>query len=263
MDPILYIEVGGVVWQVFPDGTWLVLPPSQPKVDGVQSIEITNESIEARPLTEQQIREVEQQLDQVVIQLVNNAQAPASFDSSAQDESSNSASFVAYVRSTLEETLADAGYDTRPAEEELADQSEDSDSLDALLPSARLTVDILDGGDGYENQFEVPAVDIKGTAVDVRDGRTVEITITDVNDDTIVVTAITSNEGYEVNGLDISELAEGELSVEAVITDIYGSSINAFDSTIKDTLASIDVDFDGFGDEYYNQAEVSNGALVG
>ncbi|WP_198926538.1 hypothetical protein, partial [Vibrio cyclitrophicus] len=30
-----------------------------------------------------------------------------------------------------------------------------------------------------------------------------------------------------------------------------------------DTLADISVNFDGFGDEYYNSAEVSNGTLVG
>ncbi|MEZ9282278.1 hypothetical protein AB4082_21890, partial [Vibrio cyclitrophicus] len=35
------------------------------------------------------------------------------------------------------------------------------------------------------------------------------------------------------------------------------------DTIVKDTLADISVDFDGFGDEYYNTAEVNNGALVG
>ena len=44
MDPILYIEVGGVVWQVFPDGTWLQLPASQPKVEGVQVVSRLNPS---------------------------------------------------------------------------------------------------------------------------------------------------------------------------------------------------------------------------
>lgn len=45
MDPILYIEVGGVVWQVFPDGTWLQLPASQLKVEGVQVVTIEPQSL--------------------------------------------------------------------------------------------------------------------------------------------------------------------------------------------------------------------------
>ncbi|XNJ84021.1 Ig-like domain-containing protein [Vibrio cyclitrophicus] len=182
---------------------------------------------------------------------------------SANDQPSSSASFIAYVRSTLDETLAEAGFDTRPTEYEEEDTTSNDGNLDALLPSAELTVDILDGGDGYENQFEVPGVTIKGTAVDVRDGRTVAITITDVNGNTLTTTAITTNETYVVNGVDLTSLAEGDLQVDAIIADDFGNSITANDSTIKDTLATIDVDFDGFGDEFYNEFEVSNGALVG
>ncbi|UXA00540.1 RTX toxin [Vibrio splendidus] len=264
MDPILYIEVGGVVWQVFPDGTWLQLPATQSKVEGVQVVNIEPQNLqEAQPLTEPQIEAVEQQLEEVVSQLVNNIGSTPQQQNSANDQPSSSASFIAYVRSTLDETLADAGFDTRPTEYEEEDTTSNDGNLDALLPSAELTVDILDGGDGYENQFEVPGVTIKGTAVDVRDGRTVAITITDVNGNTLTTTAITTNETYVVNGVDLTSLAEGDLQVDAIIADDFGNSITANDSTIKDTLATIDVDFDGFGDEFYNKFEVNNGALVG
>lgn len=264
MDPILYIEVGGVVWQVFPDGTWLQLPASQPKVEGVQVVSIDPQSLEqAQPLTAIQIAAVEQQLEEVVTQLVNNIESAPQQQSSVYDQPSASASFIAYVRSTLDETLAKAGFDTRPTEYGEEDTTSNDGNLDALLPSAELTVDILDGGDGYENQFEVPGVTITGTAVDVRDGRTVVLTITDVNGNTVTTTAITNDEAYVVNGVDLASLAEGDLQVDAIIADDFGNSITAKDSTIKDTLATIDVDFDGFGDEFYNQFEVDNGALVG
>ncbi|MGO2319181.1 MAG: T1SS-143 repeat domain-containing protein [Vibrio toranzoniae] len=264
MDPILYIEVGGVVWQVFPDGTWLQLPASQPKVEGVQVVSIDPQSLEqAQPLTAIQIAAVEQQLEEVVTQLVNNIESAPQQQSSVYDQPSASASFIAYVRSTLDETLAKAGFDTRPTEYGEEDTTSNDGNLDALLPSAELTVDILDGGDGYENQFEVPGVTITGTAVDVRDGRTVVLTITDVNGNTVTTTAITNDEAYVVNGVDLASLAEGDLQVDAIIADDFGNSITAKDSTIKDTLATIDVDFDGFGDEFYNQFEISNGALVG
>ncbi|MEZ8640814.1 Ig-like domain-containing protein [Vibrio sp. NC2] len=264
MDPILYIEVGGVVWQVFPDGTWLQLPATQPKVEGVQVVSIEPQNLqEAQPLTEPQIAAVEQQLEKVVTELVNNIESAPQQPNSANDQPSSSASFIAYVRSTLDETLAEAGFDTRPTEYVDEDTTTNEGNLDILLPSALLTVDILDGGDGYENQFEVPGVTITGTAVDVRDGRTVVLTITDVNGTTVTTTAITSDETYVVNGVDLSSLEEGDLQVDAVVADDFGNSITANDSTIKDTLANIEVDFDGFGDEFYNKFEVENGALVG
>lgn len=264
MDPILYIEVGGVIWQVFPDGTWLPLPAAQAKVDGVQVVSIEPQSLDqSQPLTEPQIEAVEQQLEKVVTQLVNNIESSPEQPSALNDQPSASASFIAYVRSTLDETLAEAGFDTRPTEYFEDDTTSNGSNLDILFPSAALTVDILDGGDGYENQFEVPSVTIMGTAVDVRDGRTVILTITDINGNTVTTTATTSDETYVVNGVDLSSLAEGDLKVDAVIADEFGNSIAANDSTIKDTLATIDVDFDGFGDNFYNQFEIANGALVG
>ncbi|MFA0510896.1 MULTISPECIES: Ig-like domain-containing protein [unclassified Vibrio] len=264
MDPILYIEVGGVVWQVFPDGTWLQLPATQPKVEGVQVVSIEPQNLqEAQPLTEPQIDAVEQQLEKVVTELVNNIQSAPQQPNSVNDQPSSSASFIAYVRSTLDETLAEAGFDTRPTEYVDEDTTSNEGNLDILLPSALLTVDILDGGDGYENQFEVPGVTITGTAVDVRDGRTVVLTITDVNGNTVTTSAITNDEAYVVDGVDLSSLAEGDLKVDAIIADDFGNSITANDSTIKDTLATIDVDFDGFGDEFYNKFEVESGALLG
>ncbi|WP_299131131.1 RTX toxin [uncultured Vibrio sp.] len=264
MDPILYIEVGGVVWQVLADGTWLQVPASQPKVEGVQVVSIEPQNLDqTQPLTEPQIAAVDQQLEEVVIQLVNNIESASQQQNSANDQPSASASFIAYVRSTLDETLAEAGFDTRPTVYEKEARVSNDGNLDILLPSAVLTVDILDGGDGYENQFEVPSVMITGTAVDVRDGRTVVLTITDVNGNTVTTTAITNDEAYAVNGVDLSSLAEGDLKVDAIIADDFGNSITANDSTIKDTLATIDVDFDGFGDEFYNQFEISNGVLVG
>lgn len=264
MDPILYIEVGGVIWQVFPDGTWQPLPASQAKADGVQVVSIEPQNLDqTQPLTEPQIEAVEQQLEKVVTQLVNNIESSPEQPSASNDQPSASASFIAYVRSTLDETLAEAGFDTRPTEYFEDDTTSNEGNLDILLPSAALTVDILDGGDGYENQFEVPSVTITGTAIDVRDGRTVLLTITDINGNTVTTTATTSDETYVVNGVDLSSLAEGDLKVDAVIADEFGNSIAANDSTIKDTLATIDVDFDGFGDEFYNQFEIANGALVG
>ncbi|MFA0269916.1 hypothetical protein AB4490_24455, partial [Vibrio cyclitrophicus] len=45
--------------------------------------------------------------------------------------------------------------------------------------------------------------------------------------------------------------------------DIAGNTATSSDTIVKDTLASIGVDFSSSDDEYYNSVEVSNGALVG
>ncbi|MEZ9838066.1 Ig-like domain-containing protein, partial [Vibrio sp. 10N.261.52.C11] len=53
------------------------------------------------------------------------------------------------------------------------------------------------------------------------------------------------------------------LTVGATVTDVAGNIATSSDTIVKDTLADISVNFDGFSDEYYNSTEVSNGALVG
>ncbi|WP_241819429.1 Ig-like domain-containing protein, partial [Vibrio splendidus] len=102
-----------------------------------------------------------------------------------------------------------------------------------------------------------------GTVTNVEDGQTVSITITDVDGKSENYTAIVSSGEWTLTGQDYSAFAEGELTVEASVTDVAGNTATSSDTIVKDTLADIDVDFDGFDDEYYNSVEVSNGALVG
>ncbi|MCS0219972.1 hypothetical protein, partial [Vibrio alginolyticus] len=63
--------------------------------------------------------------------------------------------------------------------------------------------------------------------------------------------------------VDLSSLAEGPLTVTSVVSDIYGNNLNAVDTTIKDTLATVNVNFDGGGDEYLNQYEIATTRLEG
>lgn len=264
MTPILYIEVGGVLWQVLPDGTWQRIPSDSVKEQGVVVVtqNVESENIE---LSEQEIEEIETQLEQVVEQLAEYSINNRSLDGSSGDNvDSQGASFVQYVQATLDETIAQAGFDTRPDDPFATEEETDAEEiLDLLSPDAELTVDILDGGDGYENRFEVPGVTIEGTAPEIRDGRTVQITITDINGNSVTTSATTQGETYRVEGVDLSSLSEGDLSVSAVVADNFGNSVSAEDITIKDTLAEIEVNFNGFGDEYYNQFEVASGKLLG
>jgi hypothetical protein len=92
---------------------------------------------------------------------------------------------------------------------------------------------------------------IRGTAVDVRDGRTVEIIISDQLGNQVRVQISVNDETYFIEGLDLADLEEGLLTVSAIVTDQCANSISAVDDTIKDTLAFIDVAADGFGDQFF------------
>ncbi|MEH0665940.1 type I secretion C-terminal target domain-containing protein [Vibrio scophthalmi] len=265
MRPIMYIEVGGVLWQIMPDGSWQQIPFDTSKEPDVLVItqDVEGDNL---VLTPEQEEAIEAQLDQVVEELtqytLNNRSGEAY--SGANSQESQSASLINFVQATLQETIAKAGFDTRPNDPFANDDAQpEPEVLDLLNQNAQLSVDILDGGDGYENRFESPGVVIQGTAPNIRDGRTVNITITDINGKSVSTTAVTNDEIYSVSGVDLTSLAEGPLLVNAVVADNFGNSVSAQDNTIKDTLATIDVDFDGEGDEYYNQFEVSNGALIG
>ncbi|HAS8598215.1 TPA: type I secretion C-terminal target domain-containing protein [Vibrio vulnificus] len=140
---------------------------------------------------------------------------------------------------------------------------EDAIVFPPLVDSAEIAVVIDDGGDGYENQFEVPAVRIHGNTVDVENLRLVTITVTDVDGKVLTFTTRVSDNAYQVSPVDLSSLAEGPLTVEAEIHDVYGHSVSASDSTIKDTLAEISTDFQGNGDEFFNKAEITTSGIAG
>ncbi|GAL09789.1 RTX toxins and related Ca2+-binding proteins [Vibrio astriarenae] len=122
---------------------------------------------------------------------------------------------------------------------------------------------IEDGGDGYENRFEVPSVTIFGSTTSVRDGITINVVVTDVEGNQLLLTAVAQNDQYRIEGVDLSGLAEGQLQVTATVSDITGNSVSASDDTIKDTLADIQGGLDGFGDATINQVEQSQDRLFG
>ncbi|MGR4998890.1 Ig-like domain-containing protein [Vibrio celticus] len=128
---------------------------------------------------------------------------------------------------------------------------------------ADISVNFDGFGDEYYNSAELSNGALVGTVTNVEDGQTVSITITDVDGKSENYTAIVSGGEWSLIGQDYSGFAEGILTVEATVTDVAGNTATSSDTIVKDTLADISVNFDGFGDEYYNSAEVSNGVLVG
>lgn len=163
MDPIFYIEIEGVIWKVMPDGSWQRLAPDEHMDPAIILVEDTGQ-------VEQAVKAGESAPGASAPASAENdtpaSSAPAASDNS-QDLSSDSAGFVTYITPDLPEVLPEAGFDTQPTSYRAESNSPTDGVLNLLSTGARLTVRIDDGGDGYENQFEVPSVTISGDAIDI------------------------------------------------------------------------------------------------
>ncbi|MEH6395975.1 T1SS-143 repeat domain-containing protein [Pseudoalteromonas sp.] len=106
---------------------------------------------------------------------------------------------------------------------------------------ALLTININDTDDNVINAAEDNNVSISGTAVGIEDGQTVFITLTDINGNTIELSAIVSNEAWQLNNVDISSLDNGTITATANSTDLNCNPANATDTAEHDKLAEITV----------------------
>lgn len=161
--------------------------------------------------------------------------------------------------------LPDSGYQThgQPDNSSLF-VDKDADAItDAIRDNSVLTVHINDDkdiNDIWLNAKEAPNPDIFGETGNVVSGLTVVITVTDSNGDSLQFTTLTNGSGYQVTNVDLSSLAEGPLTVKAVLYDDYGHTLSAQTGTLKDTLASgIAITTDTGSDNVLNAQETQNG----
>ncbi|WP_337160841.1 hypothetical protein, partial [Vibrio alginolyticus] len=154
MQPILYIQIGNVLWAILSDGSWVQIPSKEQLVPEVEVVVLNAEALDIA-FDEDTTSEDESSSNDILIASQNGIES--TFNQSVRDfsESSDGLSFVAYIRAVLPEQLVSNGYVTRPAVQETESRISESQAPERLNPDATLTVDILDGGDGYENQFEV------------------------------------------------------------------------------------------------------------
>ncbi|PSW66042.1 RTX toxin [Photobacterium leiognathi subsp. mandapamensis] len=257
----MYVVVEGVIWKITAEGEWIQIPPSE-IIDN--SVPFISEKVQVNDIIKTKNNEDD------VAEFTLSDTAPRHTQSSSEpsvgsnDTSSDGVSFITRIKPTLAETLPEAGFNTRPTlsvEERKTDDM--ADEIPPLRNTAALTVTIIDGGDGYENRFEVPTVDLFGDAIDVEDGRIVVVTITDINGKVFTTSAVVKDKKWVINDQDLSELAEGQLDVYASVTDYYGNFVDATDDTIKDTFAKITAEFDGKSDDYLNQFEIVVSDLLG
>nr|WP_305425397.1 type I secretion C-terminal target domain-containing protein [Photobacterium leiognathi] len=259
MKPVMYVVVEGVIWKITAEGEWIQIPPSE-IIDN--SLPFISEKVQVNDIIK--TKNNEDDVAEFTLSDTAPRHTQSSSETSVSDTSSDGVSFITRIKPTLVETLPEAGFNTRPTlsvEERKIDDI--ADEIPPLRNTAALTVTIVDGGDGYENRFEVPTVDLFGDAIDVEDGRIVVVTITDINGKVFTTSAVVKDQKWVINDQDLSELAEGQLDVYASVTDYYGNFVDATDNTIKDTLAEITAEFDGKGDNYLNQFEIVISDLLG
>ncbi len=254
----MYIVVEGIIWKITDNGEWVQIPASE-VID--QSIPFIEEKAYINDILKTQAN----QDDAPVIESSTH-RTQFFLDTNVDQDplSSNSASFIAQIKATLAETIPSAGFSTRSTTTtENTLNTSIADAIPSLRASAALTASIIDGNDGYKSRFETPAATLLGNAIDIEDGRIVIVNVTDINGKVFTASAVVQNQKWVIRNQDLSELAEGELSIHVSVTDFYGNVVDATDTTIKDTFAEISAKIDGKGDSYLNLSEITNSDLLG
>ena len=112
-----------------------------------------------------------------------------------------------------------------------------------------------EGITGYLNAVEGQSASFGGTVTGIEDGRVVAITITDINDDTLTFSATVTGGAWQVNGEDLSSLAQGDLTLTVVASDTAGNEATASDVIEYDPVAQLVADIAADAGTSINAAE--------
>ncbi|MBH0059091.1 hypothetical protein I6F65_19300, partial [Pseudoalteromonas sp. SWXJZ94C] len=116
-----------------------------------------------------------------------------------------------------------------------------------------LTLNIDKTNDGVVNgNSENTDLSLSGTVDGIEDGQEVTIILSDSEGNEVQVTAIVENGQYELTGIDISSLADGEITATANVADTAGNAIQAVDSFSQDSTAAITTSIDKTDDGIIN-----------
>ncbi|WP_305841647.1 beta strand repeat-containing protein [Photobacterium leiognathi] len=128
---------------------------------------------------------------------------------------------------------------------------------------ATITADFEGNSDRFLNQAEASRTQLFGSITNIEDGQTVTITVTDSQGLEKTFESTISAGKWVVSNADLTDLAEGELTVLAETSDIAGNPASATNTITKDTVANITTRFDGKGDAYLNAVEAPITDLFG
>lgn len=172
----------------------------------------------------------------------------------------------ATVLRTGDEVLPESGFTTyqgRLATKALNLTTPAATKFPPLDPTAELTAVIEDNGDGFINQFEVSLVDFFGTGLRLRDEQLVELVLIDAEGKTLSTSTQIFGERWSLADIDLSSLAQGEVTLIATARDFYGNTVTATDTSIIDTWAVITDNTVLNGGNLLNAVEVLDVDLTG
>ncbi|MGU5717099.1 retention module-containing protein, partial [Aeromonas taiwanensis] len=149
--------------------------------------------------------------------------------------------------------LPDGGYDVTASVTDPAGNRGTASDDGSVDTTANITVSLDD-----VNAANVANAPISGTS-DVGPGRTVTLVISDANGAKVTVTAVTDADGNYNTRANLSGLADGNLTVDASVTDAAGNRASATDdTTVLDTTppdVNITLDANITADDVINAAE--------
>ncbi|MCQ8880048.1 hypothetical protein NQT69_18785 [Pseudoalteromonas shioyasakiensis] len=129
--------------------------------------------------------------------------------------------------------------------------------------TAEITVDIDSGDDEIINAVEAPNSPIFGTVIDVEDGQTVTINVSDENNNSVDFEAVVEDGQWRVDNADLSTLADGTLTITSQVTDLSNNTAQASTTILKDTLATVTITIDSGIDEALNKNEITQTRIFG
>ena len=135
----------------------------------------------------------------------------------------------------------------------------DTSIIDTL---AVVNADLTSSGGTLLNGVEVLDLTFNGTTAEINAGADVQLTITDSTGNSVnVFGTVASDNSFETNGVDLSGMEDGLIQIVMRSVDQAGNVAFQNASFLKDTQASIQVEFDG--DQRYSSSEISAVTLSG
>lgn len=191
----------------------------------------------------------------------------ASTNTSSTSSAASPTTIEARVNLVGPERIPESGFDT--LESTLGNPAQNNNTfvppkvVPPLNANADINVNIEDNGDGFINSFEVATVYVFGDTLLLFNNQVVDLTITDSLGASLHFQTTVFENFYDVNNLDLTSLAQGEITATAVVTDFYGNSISATDTSVIDTLAIINDDVTLNGGNLLNAVEVAAVSING
>ncbi|WP_415835985.1 beta strand repeat-containing protein, partial [Pseudoalteromonas mariniglutinosa] len=247
------VQISGQTWVITNSGQWILAQEVTSSLADIEVITLTAEQIDLNAeqpqvLVNGQWLTLPSQVITSITTINENNQPPTeqqpTNQQSANEGQQGNNFFYQFIQRSADSIVPESGFDTTGAintddeNSPLTGGNDGDNGGEILLPE--LSITIADGGDEWVNQFETPNTDLFGKALYANDGQSLTVTLTDINGKTVTLTTTAQNQAWQINDIDLSMFAEGQIIADIQLTTPFNNAnINAQDTSVKDTLAEI------------------------